>query len=125
MKKHPELAQRIRQLRGNTAQKDFAERLEISLQGYLNYEYGKRIPPGPVLSKLAEIGGVTVDWILTGDEQLTADRIGERPVYYLDNVSEKILKMLEGMSEEEKRAVLKYTQAQKHLVAEVKKQKEG
>jgi transcriptional regulator with XRE-family HTH domain len=68
MAKFTQIGSRIKELRGLKSQASFAREIGVSLQGYLNYEYGKRVPPGPVLAKIAEIGHATTDWILTGSE---------------------------------------------------------
>jgi transcriptional regulator with XRE-family HTH domain len=112
MEKYTEIGQRIKQLRGALSQRDFAEKLGLSLMGYQNYESGRRIPPGPVLSKIAALSGVTVDWILTGIELLTAvrsDRVAEeQKPYGLDDVTQKVVQMMARMTDEDKREVLKY-----------------
>lgn len=107
-----EQGKRIKEIRGKTSQPEFASKLGVSLQGYLNYEYGKRVPPGPVLAKLAEISGRSVDWILTGMESGSgANRVAERPAPYgLDEVSRLILDTIKNMDEEGKRDVLRYSE---------------
>jgi transcriptional regulator with XRE-family HTH domain len=105
--------------------KDFAAALGISFAAYQNYEYGKRVPPGPVLAKLSEISGRSVDWILTGIEPgAGADRVAEsRAPYGLDDVTAKVVDMLRGMDEEARRDVLKYAEKIKPFYK--KKLKEG
>ena len=74
--KYPQVGNRIKELRGSKSQAYFAKEIGVSLQGYLNYEYGNRVPPGPVLAKIAELCGVTTDWILTGQKgRPESDRI--------------------------------------------------
>ncbi len=120
---YTEIGHRIKVLRGAVSQKDFAAKLGISLQGYLRYEYGKRIPPGLVLSRIAAIAGVTVDWILTGHESAVgADRVAETAAPYgLDDETAKIMDMLKGMTREQKREALRFIEGQKLLAAREKK----
>ena len=112
---HREIGNRIKGLRGAVSQERFAGQLGISKQGYLRYEYGKRIPPGEVLQKIAEIGGVTVDWILTG-----ADRVGEERAAYLDDETRRIVDMLKDMDRAGRQDVLKYAEKEK-LLADLKR----
>lgn len=58
--------ERIRALREDKdwTQKDMAKRLHCSQQVYSNYELGQRDIPTNILIKLAEIHGVSVDYIL-------------------------------------------------------------
>jgi transcriptional regulator with XRE-family HTH domain len=128
MKRYVDIGQgrRIKEIRGSVSQPAFAARLGVSLQGYLNYEYGKRVPPDPVLAKLSEMSGRSVEWILTGVEPGTvpADRAAETPAPYgLDDVTQKVVQMMARMSEGDKREVLKYASYRKHEAK--KKLKEG
>jgi len=120
-----DIGHRIKGLRGDRPQTEFAKLLGISLQGYLRYEYGTRVPPGPVLSRLSEISGRSVDWILSGAES-GADRVQETQADYgLDNESRMIMEMLKGMNKEQKRQALRFIEGQKLLAEREKKLKEG
>lgn len=128
MTEFTEIASRLKALRGHLSQKDFSEKIGVPFRTYQYYESGIRAPKGKVLAQIAERCGVTVDWILTGLTRLTAaraDRVTEPAASYLDDVTRKVLQMMDQMTGEEKRTVLKYVQAQKHLVEEMKKQREG
>lgn len=104
--------------------KDFAKQIGVSFPGYQNYEYGERVPPGPVLTRIAELCGVSVDWILTGQEA-GADRVAQPDEPYLDDLSKKIVDMLQGMNKEQKREALRFIEGQKLLADREKKLKEG
>jgi transcriptional regulator with XRE-family HTH domain len=65
--KYNEIGGRLRRLRENISQKEFALKVGIPLRTYQRYESGERIPPGRVLSRVAEICHVTTDYILAGD----------------------------------------------------------
>jgi len=109
MKKYTEIGVRIKELRGKSSQPAFASKIGVSLQGYLNYEYGKRVPPGPVLAKIAAICNTTTDWILSGGNNASADRVAEPGgAYGLDDVTQRVVQMMGQMTKEDKREVLKY-----------------
>jgi transcriptional regulator with XRE-family HTH domain len=60
------LGQRIRQLRGDVTQEDFARSLGISQAQLSKYELGQSALPLGALVKLGQKSGRTADWILTG-----------------------------------------------------------
>ena len=60
------LGNRLRQLRAQTTQEEFARFLGISQAQLSKYELGQSAPPLGVLVRLAEKYGKTTDWILTG-----------------------------------------------------------
>lgn len=64
---HLAIGNRLRELRNNLTQKEFAEKIGIPLVTYQKYESCERMPPGHVLSRVAEICGKTVDWLLGRD----------------------------------------------------------
>ncbi len=60
------VGERIRAVRGKQTQTEFAEVLGVKKQNYISrYERG-RIPSPDLLVRIAEIGRVTTDWLLTG-----------------------------------------------------------
>lgn len=60
---------RIRQLRFQTSQEEFAKELGISQAQLSKYELGQSAPPLGVLVILGKSRGVSVDWLLTGKKQ--------------------------------------------------------
>ncbi len=61
-----EVGHRIRAIRGKQTQVEFAAVLGVKKQNYISrYERG-RIPSPDLLVRIAEIGQVTTDWLLTG-----------------------------------------------------------
>jgi transcriptional regulator with XRE-family HTH domain len=60
------LGQRVRQMRGDVTQEDFAHSLGISQAQLSKYELGQSALPLGTLVKLAQKSGRTADWILTG-----------------------------------------------------------
>lgn len=68
MKRFVAIGLRIKELRGKESQKNFAQKIKISLPSLQRYESGERAPTGPALKRIAEVCDVTTDYILTGDE---------------------------------------------------------
>ena len=60
---------RIRQLRGQTNQEEFAKGLGISQAQLSKYELGQSAPPLGVLVTLGKSQAISVDWLLTGKKQ--------------------------------------------------------
>jgi len=60
------LGGRLKQLRAQTTQEEFAAFLGISQAQLSKYELGLSAPPLTVLVRLAEKYGKSVDWLLTG-----------------------------------------------------------
>lgn len=60
------VGERIRAVRGKKTQTEFANILGVKKQNYISrYERG-RIPSPDLLVRIAGIGRVTTDWLLTG-----------------------------------------------------------
>lgn len=60
------IGRRIRELRGQLTQEEFARTLGISQAQLSKYEAGQTAPPLGLLAHLAKWSGRTTDWILTG-----------------------------------------------------------
>jgi len=71
---HSRFAQRLRKLRGNATQKEYAKFLGISLRAYQNYESGK-LPKPATINRIAQKAGVGVDWLAWGSLQSLAGKI--------------------------------------------------
>jgi transcriptional regulator with XRE-family HTH domain len=63
-----DISARIRQVRGKLKKSEFADALGIPRPNLSRYESGRK-PPAEVLQKIADYGGVTVKWLLTGEEE--------------------------------------------------------
>ncbi len=106
MKKYIDIGNRIKKLRGDVSQKEFAKKIGVSFAAYQNYEYGKRIPPAHILSKIADTCGMNVDWILSGTANIETARMYEsinKKFYFED-----LLKLLEKLVEREEKLKHKY-----------------
>lgn len=73
-KKYEDIGKRLRVIRGNVPQNQFAPLLKTTLRAYQYYEQGEQKAPFPVLVSAAEIGKTSVDWILTGKEPGVRER---------------------------------------------------
>src|SRR3974390_1593739 len=63
-----DISARIRRVRGEFKKAKFADLLGIPRPNFYKYEDG-RLPPADVLQKIADYGGVSVKWLLTGKEE--------------------------------------------------------
>jgi transcriptional regulator with XRE-family HTH domain len=60
------VGERIKAIRGDKTQTEFAKELGVRKQNYISrYERG-RIPAPDLLVKIADMGRVSTDWLLTG-----------------------------------------------------------
>ena len=71
----PIFQERLNKLRGEMNQEAFARKIGISRPTVGFYENGERLPDALVLMKIADVCGVSVDWLLgrTNDESGDAD----------------------------------------------------
>lgn len=65
---YSDVSARIKQVRGELKKSKFADLLGISRPNLSRYEAG-RMPPADVMQKIADYGGVSVKWLLTGKEE--------------------------------------------------------
>jgi transcriptional regulator with XRE-family HTH domain len=66
--KHLDISDRLKHVRGKKKKAEFAKILGIPQPNLSKYESG-RMPPADVMQKIADYGGVTVKWLLTGKEE--------------------------------------------------------
>jgi len=99
----------IRKEKGLT-QQAFATKIATSASYVSEIEKGKKIPGGDLLSALKQEYGIDINWLLTGEENAVPE-----PQKKKTKVMELIEVMLEGMSEDALRDVLKYTEEKKLL----------
>ncbi len=62
------VGRRLKQLRGERTQKEFADLLGLSQAQYNRYETGKRLAHDKVLAEVAEICGMSPERVIWGDE---------------------------------------------------------
>lgn len=123
MKKYSyiDVGNRLKELRGNLSQKEFAEKIDVSFRTYQRYEAGETLPPEPVLERVAELYNTTVDWILRRDFdkeieeynaqfknlQETYKSMGVIPKAAISDDEVSILKILRDISYEDSIEILK------------------
>ena len=104
------VGQRIKMVRGDLTQKEFARALGIKKQNYVSrYEKG-RIPTHDILVKIAEYGRVTVDWLLTGmkeGKELGFETRETPPPYGKSRVNREINELLKQLQPEDKKVLLR------------------
>jgi len=62
------LPKRIKEIRGSLTQGEFGERIGVKQATVYKYEKGLALPGDLTLKKIADYGGVTVEWLLHGEE---------------------------------------------------------
>lgn len=65
--------ERIRHLRGDLSQAEFASKIGVHKEMVGKYERGQNVPGGDVLTRMREVFGVSLDWLLTGQGQMRRD----------------------------------------------------
>lgn len=96
---------------------DIAEMLSCSQGVYSRYESGEREPPFDIMKKLAEIYGVTVDYLMGGAlpeaTTTTAPVRAQEKSPANDPLTEQIMAKARTMNEEELRQLLRIMDAVK------------
>lgn len=96
---------------------DIAEMLSCSQGVYSRYESGEREPPFDIMKKLAEIYGVTVDYLMGGALPETTTTPASVPAQEKspanDPLTEQIMAKARTMNEEELRQLLRIMDAVK------------
>jgi len=101
------LAERIQQLRkdNNLTQAKLAEKIELSVPQLVRYETKGVQPPADVLSKMAKVFGVSIDYLVNGTIQNKAEEVID------DNLLLKQFKAVEQMKKEDKTVISKLIDA--------------
>jgi transcriptional regulator with XRE-family HTH domain len=98
-------------------QNDFANNIGIA-QGFLSeIERGIKQPSIELVLKIISQYEINPDWLLTGEGTPNKEKETEER----DEISEMVLAMLEEMTEEQKRDVLRYTKEKKQMIEMMKK----
>jgi transcriptional regulator with XRE-family HTH domain len=69
------IGERIRKIRGELTQGEFAGRLGVQAPTISRYESG-RIPDEEMLRKIADFGKTTIEWLLRGDQPSAPQLLG-------------------------------------------------
>ena len=86
------------------SQKDIAQLLGITQQAYANYERGARQADYDTLNKLADIFGVSVDYILGRTEDLNNNDLDKQ----LDGVDFALWGEVHDLTDEEKQDIINF-----------------
>jgi len=73
------MSERIRALRGPQTQPEFALQLGVSKNTIGHYERGERRPEAEVLTRMREVLGVDINWLLTGEGEMRPGGAGAAP----------------------------------------------
>lgn len=79
-----EVGNRIRNIRGKLSQADFGSLLGVKAAAISKYESG-RIPDSLTLNKIAHIGGVSVEWLLNGEEKRSPPQAKDEEQYQYEH----------------------------------------
>jgi transcriptional regulator with XRE-family HTH domain len=122
------LGERLKTIRKTQSltQQAFARRLNTSPSYISDVEAGKTAPGSKFLTTLLRNFNINLHWLLTGEGEMEKgvekDDKGEYSV-----VTQKIFQMLEGMTEDDQRDILRYIEKEKLFkeLMEEKKQRGG
>jgi transcriptional regulator with XRE-family HTH domain len=93
-----ELGKRIQELRkkAGLSQTELAQKINVSYTQMSRYEIKGVLPPADVLKRLADVFGVSVDYLISGDSEEKAKATLK------DTRLLQLFKAVEGMSEKDK-----------------------
>ena len=71
-----DFSERIRQLRGKTSQREFAERIGVNINSLRHYEKGARRPNVDILENICKYTGASPTWLVLGEGPVKLDQEG-------------------------------------------------
>ncbi len=100
---------RLRKYNGYT-QKQLGEYLGITRQAYAHYEIGDRIPNYVVLTRISEFYGVSIDELVSSEEEYERSKREEKssPYRYLPERERRLIEMMAELPKEEQDDLLLY-----------------
>lgn len=111
------LPTRIKEIRGFLTQKEFAKKIGVTQGAVQKYENGINYPGFAVLEKIAEVGGVAVEWLLRGEDPRPQELQDCPPEAYSATLTEVetalLTDVITGVEEVIKAERLKFSPAQK------------
>ena len=86
------IGERLEKIRTSLAMtgKSFAETLEITPQGYINYSKNKRDIPIPIVLKINQMFNISFDWLLTGRGEMLQDDIEKNKISISNKINSHI-----------------------------------
>lgn len=107
-----DIGKRIRKIRGNLSQSEFARQVGVPNQNGVSRYEGGRIPHPELLVRIARFGKVSVDWILTGRSFEGSSLAAERPsAYRVTGTRPPGLPALDELTPTQKRLVVQLVRA--------------
>ena len=61
------MGNRLKLIRGDLSQREFATKIGVSLRAYQRYEHGERLPPFDIVYKISNTCEVNMHWIIKGE----------------------------------------------------------
>lgn len=89
-------AKRLKELRGEKPQAQFAKELGIPFSSYRRYEAGTTFPPMHILNRIAKKLGLSVNWLLRGRDIVRGELQDLKEDIFPDFSPEKIVHFLEN-----------------------------
>ena len=90
-----EIGARLRELRGDLTQQEFADKLKLSRSYISDVERGRSYPSIPFLVAIAVNCGTSLDWLLTGEED--PDQHKNYPMLKEERNEAQFLQLLEKL----------------------------
>jgi transcriptional regulator with XRE-family HTH domain len=104
LKEPKTIGARIRSIRGDLSQAEFADRVRIKQAMISRYEADKEVPSSKVLLRIAQYGGSSMEWILTGRFTTSAHRASKSGFISLDeriDLAVKAIKQIKAPESED------------------------
>lgn len=101
----------------NISQKEFSQKIEVPVTTISKYERGETRPSVEILTRLGDIFGVNINWLLTGQGEmfLTKTEKEEEKEEEKPALKEKMIEMFDTLTEDQQRQILKNIEDQKLL----------
>lgn len=106
--------ERIKEIRKRLgiSQLDMANQLNLTIQTISRYECDKMIPSADTLTLIVNVFNVRAEWLLTGSGDMFHSKNNETTT---DEVLDKINSLITGMSDDQKKDILKIIEKEKLL----------
>jgi len=105
-KRYIVIGNNLKILRGKKTQSEFASDIGTTLRAYQHYEAGDRVPPIELLTVISQKYSKSVDWLLTGIEDIKKFRVQE--ALARDVIIEELIGRLEKSVFREEKLICEY-----------------
>lgn len=104
--------ERLRELRGELSQCDFAKKLGVPQTSYSGWESDAKAPAAPVVAQIANAIGVSADWMLgLSDIRVKTSDINEITKSYIKTLEEKVKEKESSNIDDETKEYIKVLEA--------------